>query len=135
MSKQALEAGLKAYPENIICTTQTPLDKNAPVDANVGKRIYFMEGYKQAERDLGWHSVKESLPHIDEEVIVLTDDINGKIVPNSHKISYGHRPNPDGWDGKNIDTGEVKHYDVVTYDGWNIPGVTHWMYLPKLEDE
>jgi len=87
------------------------------------------------KKDIGWHSVKESLPPIDEEVIVLTDEINGKIVPNAHKICYGHRPNPDGWNGKNIDTGEIKHYDVVTYDGWNIPGVTHWMYLPKLTDE
>ena len=98
-------------------------------------RLGFINGYEKAEEDLSWHSVKESLPPIDEEVIVLTDDINGKIVPNSHKISYGHRPNPDGWDGKNIDTGEVKHYDVITYDGWNIPGITHWMYLPKLEEE
>lgn len=135
MSKRALEAGLKAYPEDIIGTTRTPFDKNAPVDVNVGKRIYFMEGYKQAEKELGWHSVKESLPPIDEEVIVLTDDINGKIVSNTHKISYGHRPNPDGWDAKSIVTGKVTHYVPKTYDGWNIPGVTHWMYLPKLEEE
>jgi hypothetical protein len=92
-------------------------------------------GYMQAERDLGWHSVKEMLPPIDEEVIVLTDNIHGKIVPGSHMICYAHRPNPKGWDGENIETGEVKHYDVVTYDGWNIPGVTHWMHCPKLEEE
>ena len=125
MSKQAEQAALKAYPyeggtKGMICKNSRPI---------------FIQGYEQAEKDLGWHSVKESLPPIDEEVIVLTDDIHGKIIPNSHKISYGHRPNPDGWDGKNIDTGEVKHYDVITYDGWNIPGVTHWMYLPKLEEE
>ena len=80
----------------------------------------FVAGYKEAEKDLGWHSVKESLPPIDEEVIVLTDDINGKIVPNSHRICYSHIVD------KNI---------AVDYDGWNIPGVTHWMYLPKLEEE
>lgn len=95
----------------------------------------FVAGYKEAEKDLGWHSVKEMLPPIDEEVIVLTDDIHGTIVPGAHGICFGHRPNPDGWDGKNMKTGEVKHYDVVTYDGWNIPGVTHWMYCPKLEEE
>lgn len=93
------------------------------------------KGYEQAEKDLGWHSVKEMLPPIDEEVIVLTDDIHGTIVPGAHGICFGHRPNPDGWDGKSIETGEVKHYDVVTYDGWNIPGVTHWMHCPKLEEE
>lgn len=104
------------------------------IDKNEYKRKYFVEGYRQAEKDLGWHSVKESLPPIDEEVIVLTDDIHGTIVPGSHRICFGHRPNPDGWDGKNMETGEVKHYDVVTYDGWNIPGVTHWMHCPKLEE-
>lgn len=96
---------------------------------------HFIDGYRKAERDLGWHSVKEMLPPIDEEVIVLTDNIHGKIVPGSNMICYAHRPNPKGWDGKNIETGEVKHYDVVTYDGWNIPGVTHWMHCPKLEEE
>lgn len=70
MSKRALEAGLKAYPENIIGTTQTPLDKNAPVDANVGKRIYFMEGYKQAEKDIISHirnQVKLWMPYNQEK--------------------------------------------------------------------
>lgn len=80
----------------------------------------FVAGYKEAERDLGWHSVKESIPPIDEEVIVLTDDAHGKIVPNSHQICFGHIVD------KNI---------AVDYEGWNIPGVTHWMHCPKLEKE
>ena len=96
--------------------------------------IAYREGYEQAEKELGWHSVKESLPPIEEEVIVLTDDIHGKIVPNSKMICYGHRPNPNGWDGKNMETGKVTHYTPKTYDGWNVPGVTHWMPCPKLED-
>ena len=79
-----------------------------------------LEAYEQAMKDLGWHSVKESLPPMDEEVIVLTDDIHGKIVPNSHYICYGHIVD------KNI---------AVDYNGWNIPGVTHWMPCPKLEEE
>ena len=84
------------------------------------ERDAFIKGYEQAEKDLGWHSVKESLPPIDEEVIVLTDDINGKIVPDSRYICYGHIVD------KNI---------AVDYDGWNIPGVTHWMPCPKLEEK
>lgn len=134
MSKRSEEAALKAYPN----VEQPVWDKSYPKTLFVRhtERNAFIQGYEQAEKDLGWHSVKESLPPINEEVIVLTDDINGKIIiPNAHKICYGHRLNPDGWDGKNIDTGEIKHYDVVTYDGWNIPGVTHWMYYPKLEEE
>ena len=121
MSKRAEKRALEAYP------------RINPVQFY--HREGFVLGYEQAEKDLGWHSVKESIPPMDEEVIVLTDDIHGKIVPGSHMICYAHRPNPKGFDGKNIETGEIKHYDVVTYDGWNIPGVTHWMYCPKLEEE
>jgi len=82
-----------------------------------------------------WISVEDSLPPIEQEVIVLSDYIHGKYVKDAHAISFGHRPNPDGWTGKNIDTGEVKHYEAVTYDGWNIPGVTHWIPCPPVPDE
>ncbi len=126
MSKRAIEKAYVAYP--LDATNRYDIRLNA-------NRVGYQQGYEQAEKELGWHSVKESLPPIDEEVIVLTDDINGKIVPDAHKISYGHRPNPDGWDGKSIVTGRVTHYVPKTYDGWNIPGITHWMYLPKLEEE
>ena len=84
----------------------------------VEQRIIFIDGYKQAEKDLGWHSVKESLPPMGEEVIVLTDNIHGETVPNAHYICYGHIVNKD---------------IAVDYDGWNIPGVTHWMHLPEIE--
>lgn len=77
-----------------------------------------------------WKSAESpDLPIFDREVIALLD--NGKVV-------YAHRPNPDGWDGKNIITGEVKHYDVQTYDkgGWNQPNVKWWLdlELPKMEE-
>lgn len=111
MSKGAKEAALKAYPDGEIYIFG---------DASMACRVAMQKGYEQAEKELGWHSVKESLPPIDEEVIVLTDDIQGTIVPESHYICYGHIVD------KNI---------VVNYDGWNIPRVTHWMYLPKLEEE
>ena len=104
MSKRAEEAAFKAAS-----------------GTSYSERVYhnaFLDGYEQAEKDLGWHSVKESLPPVNEEVIVLTDDIHGKIVPDLHYICYGHIVD------KNI---------AVDYDGWNIPGVTHWMYCPKLE--
>ena len=108
MSKRAEDAALKAYPN----------DSFVSVEYADMCRSFFQEGYELAEKDLGWHSVKESLPPMNEEVIVLTDDIHGKIVPDSHFICYGHIVD------KNI---------VVDYDGWNIPGVTHWMHCPKLE--
>jgi len=57
---KALEAGLKRYPEKIIGTEKRPIDSNAPIDANLGKRILFMEGYKEAEKDLSltWEDIK-----------------------------------------------------------------------------
>lgn len=81
-----------------------------------------------------WVSVDEFLPPYEEEVIVLSDTINRKKLTEASCISYGHRPDPNGWSGRNIITGEVKHYEAKTYDGWNIPGVKYWMTCPKLKE-
>ena len=78
-----------------------------------------MYGYDLAEKDLGWHSVKDLLPPIDEEVIVLTDELNSAPI---YKISFGHI---------------VDRRYCVDYDGWNIPGVKYWMpcsEIPKEEE-
>lgn len=78
-----------------------------------------------------WHEAKgDYLPKVDREVIVLCKN---------NKVCYGHRPNPKGWDGKNIITDKVSHYTPQTYDngGWNIPDVRWWLdiELPNLEEE
>lgn len=73
-----------------------------------------LEGYEQAEKDLGWHLSTEH-PPVDEEVIVLLgryDDFP--------QIAFGHI----------VDT---KY--CVDYNGWNIPGVKYWMQMPKLPKE
>lgn len=111
---KAEQRALEAYPEQDILRTAN----HYQAERRKEKRRVFREGYRRAEKDLGWHSVKESLPPMDEEVIVLTDNIHGKTVPDAQYICYGHIVN------KNI---------AVDYDGWNIPGVTHWMHLPKIE--
>lgn len=82
-------------------------------------RDCFIGGYEQAEQDLGWHSVEESLPPMDEEVIVLSNIVNGHYISSARRISFGHIVN------KEI---------CVDYDGWNIPGVKYWMPCPKLEE-
>lgn len=118
MSARAEQAALRAYPPSY-----SKWNRNAKriqsfkVDTHRPLRRIYIKGYEQAEKDLGWHSVKESLPPMDEEVIVLTDNIHGKTVPDAQYICYGHIVNKD---------------TAVDYDGWNIPGVTHWMYLPKI---
>lgn len=98
-------------------------------------RAACITGYLKAEEDLGWHSVEESIPEIDEEVIVLTNEMHGKTLQSASRLCFGHRPNPNGWDGKDIFTGEVTHHEPVLYDGWNIPGVKYWMPCPKLPSE
>ena len=50
---------------------------------------------------------------MNEEVIVLTNILNGKELSTSRIICFGHIVN--------------KEY-CVDYDGWNIPGVKYWMY-------
>lgn len=103
MSKRAEEAALKAYPYDY------------------PERVGYRKGYGQAEKDLGWHSVDESLPPIDEEVIVLRNEANGFTLPFPYHLSYGHLVSD-----KSI---------FVEYNGWNVPGVRYWMPCPKLPEE
>lgn len=78
-------------------------------------------GYEQAEKDLGWHSVDESLPEMDEEVIVLKDIlVEGGLKVGFGMIAFGHL----------VDTERC-----IDYNGWNIPGVKFWMPMPKLPEE
>ena len=80
----------------------------------------FYHGYKEAEKDLGWHSVDESLPPMDEEVIVLTDIlVDGGLDAGFGRIAFGHI----------VDTKRR-----IDYDGWNIPGVRYWMSMPKIKE-
>ena len=124
MSKREKERALEAYPDKKVNDVLLNYEEH---------RRLFQDGYEAAEKDLGWHSVDESLPPIDEEVIVLVAPL--EVYSSPMKICFGHRPNPDGWDAISTLTGRKKHYTPETYDGWNIPGVRFWMPLPKLEEE
>ena len=79
----------------------------------------------------------DDLPEYEREVVVFT-----QIFPDDTemmRVAIGHRPNPNGWDGKSLSTGNVEHYTPKTYDkgGWNIPDVKYWLdvELPKEMDE
>lgn len=113
MSKRAEEAAMKAYPELLSGSIFGPL----PVDLNKASREKYQEGYEQAEKDLGWRSVNESLPEMDEEVIVLRDKQNTGLV---YEISFGHL----------VDTERC-----IDYNGWNVPDVKFWMPMPKIPNE
>lgn len=114
MSKRAEEAAMKAYPKRkdgrvrgYTCT-----------DDDIRK--VYAQGYRKAEKDLGWHSVDESLPEMDEEVIVLLAEWDNVCVEPLYRISFGHL----------VD----KRY-AIDFNGWNIPGVKFWMPMPKIPIE
>jgi hypothetical protein len=68
------------------------------------------------DKQLGWHDAKKEQPPMDEEVIVLTNILNGKELSTPRMICFAHIVD------KNI---------CVDYDGWNIPGVAYWMYYKE----
>lgn len=83
-------------------------------------RNAVLEGYEQAEKDLGWHSVHESLPEIDKEMIVLTNRVRDIELDSANRICFAHI---------------VDRSLAMDWDGWNIPGVKFWMPCHKLPDE
>lgn len=124
MSKKAEEAALKVYPVHNIGDATLPYGE---WDLNGVSRRGFQEGYEQAEKDLGWHSVDESLPPVDEDVIVLTDALNLHCF---HKIGFAHIVNQEA----TVDI-DGKPYKPISHDGWNIPAVKYWMPMPIIPEE
>lgn len=122
MSERAEEAALRAYPPtHSDGKRHTKRVQSEFVDTHQSVRTIFQNGYELAEKDLGWHSVDECLPPIDEEVIVLTDIITKDgLKVGFGRICFGHIVD------KNI---------AVDYNGWNIPGVRYWMRCPKIPEE
>lgn len=96
----------------------------------------FVEGAERALNHLWKDAQGEDLPPFDKEVIVLCDDNFG-----GYEVCFGHRPNPEGYYGKSLTTGEEVRkyrYEVQTYDkgGWNFPDIRWWLDAPtpNLED-
>lgn len=83
--------------------------------------VGYNAGYKQAKKDLRWHSVKESLPPVGEEVIALCNESHGTTLPIACYMCFAHLV-----EDKTI---------FVEYDGWNIPGVKYWMPCPELPEK
>lgn len=123
---RASEAALKAYPNEMVTTCA----RGNKFLAGPLLRRGFQEGYELAEKDLGWHSVDECLPEIDEEVIVLTDELGTTPI---YKIAFGHIVKPATYKLK-IDS-EIKEFTLQNHDGWNIPGVKFWMPMPEIPEE
>ena len=110
MSKRAEEFAFKAYPEQIMPSPYGPL----PVDFNKEKRDACIKGYEQAEKDLGWISVKDRLPEENKWVFVCVD-MQG--VPQC--VGMGYIKNGEWCDDEN-DEGFC---------------VDYWMEIPKLPEK
>lgn len=138
MSKRAEDAAIRKYPLFLEYYPKIPSSTCGPdgftptvKDYNAYARQLFQEGYEQAEQDLGWHSVEESLPPIDEEVIVLTDIIaEDSIKIGLGRICFAHIVNPE----LTVEVGDIS-YRPISYSGWNIDGVKYWMPMPKIPNE
>lgn len=106
---KAEQRALKAYPDQSHDLLHTPSWRY--------ERNIYVKGYEQAEKDLGWHSVEESLPKIDEEVVVLRDEHGTAPI---YKVGVGHI---------------VDRRYAMDFNGWNTPGVKFWMRFPKIPEE
>lgn len=117
------EDALKIYRDNI------PFAGEYQTDYRQG----VMAGAKWQKNHLWKPADGDDLPEYEREVIVFTQnypDNAGMMM-----VAIGHRPTPEGFDGKSLTTGEVEHYTPKTYDkgGWNIPNIVYWLdvELPK----
>ena len=114
MSKRAEEAANKDFEGRFDTDDQTVIwfmDK---------MKHSYIRAYEQAEKDLGWHSVDESLPPMDEEVIVLLGEWNEVSIEPLYRIAFGHIVNQEYCED---------------FSGWNIPGVRLWMPMPEIPKE
>ena len=109
-------------------------------DPNYPRRKAYVLGASETLQGLWKDAQGDDLPEIDREVIVLINYDTPSNVPHgegysTYRVGFGHRPNPNGWDGKNLDTGEITHYEPKLYDkgGWNGPDIAYWLDLESPE--
>jgi hypothetical protein len=97
----------------------------------------FRNGAQWQKNHLWKPADGDDLPEYDIEVIVLTQPY--PLEGSEFAVSFAHRPDPKGWDGKSITTGKVEHYTPKTYGkgGWNQPNVKWWLdcSMPKVEED
>lgn len=131
MSKRAEELAKQLYPDPKLENYDDILVYRTDRDNALMGRANVICVYEQAEKDLGWHSVEESLPPVDEEVIVLTDIIaEDSIKIGLGRICFAHIVNPE----LTVEVGGIS-YAPMSYSGWNIDGVKYWMPMPKIPKE
>ena len=126
MSKRAEERGLEALPPRWRKTR----DGKGKVDSALPVRKFYIRAYEQAEKDLGWISVKDRLP---EERKYESDNLQGHhewtesdrvfVLDDRGVAMVDSLRNGKFWlDGKK-DCDGFPHY------------IEYWMPIPKLPKE
>ena len=87
----------------------------------------FIAGAEWISNNLWKPADGDDLPEYEREVIVLIQPY--PLEGTEYAVSFAHRPDPNGYDGKSITTGKIEHYTPETYDkgGWSIPNVVWWL--------
>lgn len=109
MSNRAEQRALEAYPEDISYSTVL----KRPFDYNGRQRMIFQQGYEQAEKDLGWISVKDKLPDTTEYVFTCVE-MNG--IPQS--VGFHYYKDGKWWEG---------------YKEESVGAIEYWMKIPELK--
>jgi len=99
--KQSEKRALEVYPD---------FDALTPI-----RRSCYQEGYEQAEKDLGWISVKDRLPDTPEYVLTCIDDHG---IPQC--VGFHYYKDGKWWEG---------------YEEDAVGAVEYWMPIPKLPKE
>ena len=100
---RAEERALEAYPH---FTAEN-------MDDVIRARKFFAKGYEQAEKDLGWVSVKDRLPDTTEYVFTCVE-MNG--IPQC--VGFHFYKDGKWWEG---------------YEEDSVGAVEYWMEIPKLK--
>lgn len=118
-------------------TREEQIEQRACQLGNCLASMAFIKGAKWADANLWKSADGEDLPELEREVVVFTQNFPNDV--GIMKVAIAHRPNPNGWDSRNILTGEVEHFVPKTYGkgGWSLPDVIYWLdaKFPFKEDD
>lgn len=91
--------------------------------------IAWLEKQDKSANHLWKSADGDDLPEYDRTVIVLRQQY--PLKQGEYSVTFAHRPNPKGWDGKSLTTGKDEHFTPKTYGkgGWSVPDVVWWIDL------
>lgn len=119
MSKRAEERGLEALPPRWRKTK----DGKGKIDSALPVRKFYIRAYEQAEKDLGWISVKDKLPEKNGWYFTCVEQFN---IPQCVGITYFDKKT-DGW-YNDIPMGKKLFMTTIEI-------VDYWMEIPELPKE